>query len=95
LNLLFVSTAADKAIIIWQLVNSESKTSDISQALAQQSEQLCWNQYCILKDGHSTGINDIAWSHDSKYLCSAGDDQQVILWSIEEVFLCFAPSGSH
>ena len=32
--------------------------------------------------GHEYGISDIAWSSDSKYICSASDDKTIRIWDI-------------
>jgi COMPASS component SWD3 len=34
--------------------------------------------------GSALGINDVAWSHDSKLLCSCGDDRRVVLWDTSD-----------
>lgn len=44
-------------------------------------------------EGHSEGISDIAWSHDSQYLCSASDDKTIRIWNVFTV--CLMNSGSH
>jgi WD40 repeat protein len=35
--------------------------------------------------GHTGGINDIAWSPDSRCLVSASDDRSICMWSAESV----------
>ena len=37
--------------------------------------------------GHTEGLSDVAWSHDSDMLASASDDKTVRLWSVESVGL--------
>jgi len=39
----------------------------------------------VLAGAHSTGICDISWSSDSKYLASGADDKNVVLWDIANV----------
>jgi COMPASS component SWD3 len=48
-----------------------------------------WNayngEYQKSLEGHTGGISDIAWSSDSKFLCSASDDTTIIVWNVEKV----------
>lgn len=42
---------------------------------------------CVVtcSDPASKGISDVAWSADSQYLCSAGDDMLVTVWDVRHV----------
>jgi COMPASS component SWD3 len=48
-----------------------------------------WDAYSgeILRtfEGHTEGVNDVAWSNDGEFLASASDDKSIILWSLETV----------
>lgn len=36
-------------------------------------------------EGHTKGISDVAWSSDSRYLCSASDDKTLKIWDVNTV----------
>ncbi len=41
--------------------------------------------------GHTEGVSDIAWAHDSERLASASDDKTVRLWdasTVRSLFVC-------
>jgi COMPASS component SWD3 len=35
--------------------------------------------------GHKEGLSDLAWSSDSKYICTACDDGSIGIWIVESV----------
>lgn len=35
--------------------------------------------------GHKKGISDVAWSHDSTYVCSGSDDKTVRIFNVNTV----------
>lgn len=42
-------------------------------------------------EGHSEGVNDIAWSSDPVYLATGSDDYSVKIWNVQRVrasYLC-------
>ena len=47
----------------------------------------------ILK-GHSQGVSDVAWSSDSRYICSASDDKTVKVWDVNGVIHLYPPFKS-
>ena len=36
-------------------------------------------------NGHKLGVNDVAWSHDGRLLCSCSDDKTVKMWELNSV----------
>lgn len=36
-------------------------------------------------EGHSEGVNDIAWSSDPLYLATGSDDYSVKIWNVQRV----------
>lgn len=36
-------------------------------------------------EGHTEGLNDVAWSSDSAFLASASDDKTVRIWNVDTV----------
>lgn len=40
-------------------------------------------------EGHTSGISDIAWSSDSRYICSASDDKTIKIWDLNTVSQSF------
>lgn len=44
--------------------------------------------------GHTRGINDIAFSADSRYIASASDDNTAIIWSVTKVSILKYSSSS-
>jgi len=36
-------------------------------------------------EGHTEGVNDIAWSSDPMYLASGSDDYSVKIWNLQRV----------
>ena len=36
-------------------------------------------------EGHSEGVNDIAWSSDPVYLATGSDDYSVKIWNVQRV----------
>ena len=42
--------------------------------------------YTTLK-GHTAGINDLSWSHDSQYICTASDDFTIRIWDRDLVHI--------
>jgi COMPASS component SWD3 len=39
---------------------------------------------CELPGAHELGINDLVFSHDNRYLITASDDKNIIVWEIED-----------
>ena len=37
---------------------------------------------CTTLTGHTAGINDVTWSTDGRFLCSASDDKTLRLWDV-------------
>lgn len=46
-------------------------------------QEAAWTCVLELKGHHLQGINDVAWSAHSKWLCSGSDDACVLVWDIE------------
>ncbi len=48
-----------------------------------------WNvsdgKQVAMLEGHTAGLSDVAWSSDSKYLCSGSDDTTIKIWDAEKV----------
>ena len=45
--------------------------------------------------GHTAGISDCSWSSDSRFVCTASDDNRVNVWNVNEVcpiYACFSPA---
>ena len=39
-------------------------------------------------EGHTEGVNDVAWSEDGEWLASASDDKTIWIWNLEDVSFC-------
>jgi len=68
---------------------SSAKFSPNGNFLACASEKIIviyeadsLNPCCTLV-GHLLGINDVAWSSDSRYLASASDDKNICIWDVQ------------
>ncbi|KAG8822016.1 WD domain protein [Serendipita sp. 401] len=57
------------------------------EPLASDTSVIIWNaltgvHYKTLQ-GHTEGVNDVAWSDDSVYVASGSDDYSVRIWNVE------------
>jgi WD40 repeat protein len=46
-------------------------------------------------EGHIAGISTLAWSPDSRWVASGGDDKVIRLWDVQTVYILhtMSPSG--
>ncbi len=63
-----------------------------SNLLASDKTIKIWNaldgKFEMNLEGHSKGISDVAWSSDSRYVCSASDDKTIKIWDVTTVHIC-------
>ncbi|KAG2388539.1 hypothetical protein C9374_000703 [Naegleria lovaniensis] len=91
--------SADGTITIWNLIenlpqgNGEetnqmqdrntSDTNNGSSSISGNNQELSLSKRTTCS-GHLLGVNDVCWSPDSQYLCSASDDKTIRIWSAED-----------
>lgn len=95
--------AADKTIRIWNALDGkfESILKGHTQASCRQSlltagaqaAPACVRLTCRARVplGVGQGVSDVAWSSDSRYICSGSDDKTVKVWDVNEVRLHTPP----
>lgn len=75
------SASNDATVRIWHALTGqheltlESAATPISGYGGGKEKKVFW-------PGHKAGISDIAWAPNSRYLASASDDMQVLIWDV-------------
>lgn len=70
------------------MLHNRPRVTPIARAAADKTVML-WNaakghSEGIL-EGHTQGLSDVAWSPDSKLICTASDDKHLKLWDVASV----------